>query len=348
MRLFRIAVLWPAFVLICACAGRSAGWNSAALSGVPAEAPPKISSTQPSQASPGSRITVKITGENFLAGAYVSFSDPAVHVLATRRASGTELDVDIAVGQMAKQQSVVLYVSNPSGASAQTAFAIASGAAKAQQGTQSSPNSPVVTKVDPARAVPGSKQTVKVTGKNFKEGAKVAFSNPGIRVLGTEFKKSTQLVAQIEVAPNAPSGKTSLFVINPDDSEVEAGFEVGGGNSAQPGTATEKASSPANTPTQQFSVYNLGDATSIFQNPGKAKGQLVVKGGELEYSQDGKVVFTVKPAEIQEIAPNVFFGLSTGTFHIILNSGKTYNFVPSSLATADTNSIVESLRSALK
>jgi hypothetical protein len=348
-RSFRIAVLWPAFVLICACAGRSAGWNSAAVPGVPAEAVPKISSIQPSQASPGSRVTVKITGENFLAGAYVSFSDPAVHVLATRRASGTELDVDIAVGQMAKQQSVVLYVSNPSGASAQTAFAIASGAAKAPQGTQSSPpNLPVVTKVDPAQAAPGSQETVTVTGKNFKEGAKVAFSNPGIRVLGTEFKKSTQLVAQIEVAPNASSGKTSLFVINPDDSEVEADFEVGGGNSVQTGTATEKASSPANTPTQQFSVYNLGDATSIFQNPGKAKGQLVVKGGELEYNQDGKVVFTVKPTDIQEIAPNVFFGLSTGTFHIILNSGKTYNFVPSSLAPADTNSIVESLRSALK
>ncbi len=349
MRSCRMARLWPAFVLLFACAGRCAGWNSATLSGAPAEAPPRISNVQPSQASPGSRITVKITGENFLNGAYVSCSDPAVHVLATRRASGTELDVDISVGQIAKPESVVLYVSNPSGASVQTAFAIASTAAKpAQASESSSPDAPVVTMIDPARAAPGGKQTVKVAGKNFKEGAKVAFSNPGIRVLGTDFKKSTQLLAQIEVAPNAPSGKTSLFVINPDGSEVEAGFEVGGGNSAQAGTPTEKASSPATMPTQQWSVYNLGDATSIFQNPGKAKGQLVVKSGKLEYDQDGKAVFAVKPADIQEIAPNVFFGLNTGTFHIILNSGKTYNFVPSSLAPADTNSIVESLRSALK
>ncbi|HET7101927.1 MAG TPA: IPT/TIG domain-containing protein, partial [Terriglobia bacterium] len=222
--------MWPAFVLICACAGRSAGWNSAALPGVPSEAVPKISSIQPSQASPGSRVTVKIMGENFLAGVYASFSDPVVHVLATRRASGTELDVDIAVGQMAKPQSVVLYVSNPSGVSAQTTFAIASATAKPVQASEpSSPNAPVVNQVDPAQAAPGSKQAVTVKGKNFKDGAKVAFSNPGIRVLGTEFKKSTQLVAQIEVAANAPSGKTSLFVINPDDSEAEAGFEVGGG-----------------------------------------------------------------------------------------------------------------------
>ncbi len=147
LRSFRIAVLWPAFVLICACAGRSAGWNSAALPGVPAETPPKISSIQPSQASPGSRITVKITGENFLAGAYVSFSDPAVHVLATRRASGTELDVDISVGQIAKPESVVLYVSNPSGASAQTAFAIALATAEPAQASE--PSSPNAARCDP-------------------------------------------------------------------------------------------------------------------------------------------------------------------------------------------------------
>ena len=206
----------------------------------------------------------------------------------------------------------------------------------------------MVTKVEPAQVEPGSKKSIKVTGKNFKDGAKVAFSNPGIRVMGTDFKKSTQLIAQIEVAPNAPDGKTSLFVINPDDSEVEAVFEVSGASSTKSGSATAKDTTSSATATQQFSVYNLGDATNIFQNPGKAKGQLAVKGGKLEYDQDGKVVFTAKPGDIQEIAPNVFFGINTGTFHIILNSGKSYNFVSSSLAPADTNSIIESLRAALK
>lgn len=350
MRLFRIVAFLAPVLLASVCAGRVTASSPAALAAfAAADALPKISSVEPSQSTPGSQITVKITGENFLTGAYVSFSDPAIHVIATRRASATELDVDIAVGQMAKPQSVVLYVSNPSGASVQTGFAIASGEAPAQQESQpSSSNPPVVTRVNPDQAAPGSKQTVKVTGKNFKQGARVAFSNPGIRVLGTDFKKSTQLVAQIEVAPNAPAGKTSLFVINPDDSEVETSFEVGGESSAQAGTKAEKTPSQANTPTQQWSVYNLGDATSILQNPGKAKGELVVKSGTLEYDQDGKAVFTARSSDIQEIAPNVFFGLNTGTFHIILKSGKTYNFVSSSLTPADTNSIVESLHSALK
>ncbi|MEJ2008072.1 MAG: hypothetical protein P8Z30_07950 [Acidobacteriota bacterium] len=310
-----------------------------------ANAPPKIARIQPSRAQPGSKVTVKIEGESFAAGAYVSFSDPAIHVLSTRRMSDTQLEVEIAVGEQARQKSVLLYVANPSGASAQTSFDITSGTAGTPKEIRpSSPGAPVVTKVDPARVEPGSKKSIKVTGKNFKEGAKVAFSNPGIRVLGTDFKKSTELVAQIEVAPNAPAGKTGLFVVNPDESEVETGFEVARENSTKSGTTTESANATA----QQFSVYNLGDATSIFQNPGKAKGQLVLQGGKLQYEQDGKVIFTAKSGDIQEIAPNIFFGVNTGTFHIILNSGKTYNFVSSSLAPADTNSIVESLRRALK
>jgi hypothetical protein len=352
LRLNRISVIWLAIVLATAFAKDASGRALATLQVSPAvDVSPKIASIQPSSAQPGSRITVKIAGEGFLSGTYVTFSDPTIHVLATRRKSETELEVDIAVGEIAKQQSVVLYVSNPSGASAQTRFAITAATTTApipQQSQAASPVVPVVTKVDPSKAAPGSKQSVTVTGKNFKEGVKVAFSNPAIRVLETEFKKSTQLVAQIEIAPNAPAGKTNLFVINPDDSEIEAAFEVGEESSTKSRTAEEKTSTPAGTTTQQFSVYNLGDATSIFQNPGKAKGELAIKGGNLEYEQDGKVVFTVKPGDIQEVAPNVFFGLNTGTFHIILTSGKTYNFVSSSLAPADTNSIIEKLQSALK
>lgn len=333
------AVFCTAVVLLCACALQASGRGPAAANTAPA-----ILNIRPAQAQPGSRVTVKIEGEHFDSGAYVSFSDPAIHVLATRRLGETKLEADIAVGEMAKQQSVILYVSNPSGTSAQATFVIASSASNSAQETPSSSSqAPVVTKVEPAQVEPGSKKSVKVSGKNFKEGAKVAFSNPGIRVLKTEYKKSTQLIAQIEVAPNAPVGKTGLFVINPDNSEVETGFEVSGGNSGKSGAA---ASTSAQT--QQFSVYNLGSAVSIFQNPGQAKGQLVAEGGRLKYEQDGKVVFTAKPGDIQEIAPNIFFGLNTGTFHIILRSGKTYNFVSSSLTPADTNSIVESLRRALK
>lgn len=301
---------------------------------------PRIARVQPSEAQPGSRIRVKIEGNNFSPGTYVSFSDPAIHVLSTRRLSSKQLEAEIAVGDKAQQKSVILYVSNSSGTSVQASFAIGPGVTALPHEVRTSPDAPQVTKVDPIRVEIGSKRSIKVTGKNFKEGAKVAFSNPGIRVLGTEFKKSTQLIAQIEVAPNAPAGDTSLFVVNPDEGEVEVKFEVVREKSTDSGAE--------NVPVQKFNVYNLGNATTIFQNPGKVQGQLVLEGSRLKYEQDGKVVFATKGNDIQEIAPNVIFGLNTGTFHIILTSGKTYNFISSSLLPADTNSIIESLRRALK
>lgn len=287
---------------------------------------------------------MKIEGEHFAPGSYVSFSDPAIHVLSTHRKDETQLDVKIAVGDKAQRKSVLLYVTNSSGVSAETSFVVGSEMVRTSHEIRTSSAAPQLTKVDPAKAEPGSKISIKVNGKNFKEGVKVAFSNPGIRVLETEFKKSTQLIAQIEVSSNAPTGNTSLFVVNPDESEAEVGFEVGQGKSASSGAGPRKT----NVPAQRFNVYNLGDATTIFRNPGQAQGQLVLEDNELKYEQDGKVVFTAKASDIQEIAPNEFFGLNTGTFHIILNSGKTYNFVSSSLSPADTNSIVESLRRALK
>lgn len=345
LRPYRTAALCLAVVCVCAWGGHAAVAGSSALQNAPSQdAQPRITHVQPSEAQPGSRVTVKIEGEHFAPGTYVSFSDPAIHVLSTRRQNDTQLDVEIAVGSKAQQKSVLLYVSSSSGTSAQTSFAIGSGMTKTSHEIRTSPGAPQVTKVDPAKVEPGSKKSVKVNGKNFKQGAKIAFSNPGIRVLGTEFKKSTQLIAQIEVASNAPTGKTSLFVINPDESEAEVVFEVSQGKSAGSGTA----SAAANVPVQRFNVYNLGEATTIFQNPGKSQGQLILEGNELKYEQDGKVVFAAKASDIQEIAPNVFFGLNTGTFHIILTSGKTYNFVSSSLTPADTNSIVESLRRTLK
>ena len=90
-------------------------------------------------------------------------------------------------------------------------------------------STPEVTSVDPPRASPQSEASLKITGKNFAQGAKVSFSNPGIRVLKTTASTTTKLTVRIQIAADAPTGKTSLFVVNPDGSEAEAPFEVAGG-----------------------------------------------------------------------------------------------------------------------
>jgi hypothetical protein len=203
-------------------------------------------------------------------------------------------------------------------------------------------STPEVTRVDPPSAAPKSELSLKIEGKNFAQGAKVSFSNPGIRVLETTVSTDTELTVRIQIAPDAPTGKTSLFVVNPDDSEAEASFEVTGETSK---TAT--GAEPAGATGERFEVYNLGDVASILQTHDKTKGTLIVAGHKLIYEEAGKRVFSTSLSEITEVGANIIFGLKTGTFHIELTSGKKYNFVAASLRSADSQSIIDSLRKAI-
>lgn len=330
------------------------------------EATPEIRQVKPAQAAAGEEVTLTIDGRNFSRGAYVSFTNPAVHVVSTRRISATQLEAKLAIGSKAAAGTTSLYVSNPASSVAETPFTIggaASPPAPAAPKAEIEPSeagTPEVAAVDPPRAAPGSEVTLKLTGKNFAPGVKVAFSNPGIRVLEINTTKSTELVARLRVAPDAATGTSSLFVVNPGNREAEVPFEVAGGS---PGTPPAPAPAPATTPTttptetptrqptgsaaQSFQVYNLGDVAGILQSSNKPKGTLAIAGGKLSYQEGDKEVFSVAVGEIKEIDVNTLLGVNTGTFHVILNSGKTYNFVAASLRPADSQSIVESIRRAL-
>lgn len=340
-----------AFLLLAALGGWGFVRASAQAPGtpdVPPDATPQILKISPDRARAGSSVTVEIEGSNFSAGVYVSFSTPAVRVISTGRQDASKLQAGLEINPSARPGSVTLYVSNPAGAAAQTSFTILQAAAPpppapVPETQKTGKNVPTVASVEPPRAAPGSRTAIKIKGKGFVDGATVSFSNPGIQVLATHFSKSSELTVDLQVAADAATGATSLFVVNPDDSEVEHAFEVTGGSSAPAASKTQ-----AGAVQQKFEVYNLGDAVSILQNPGKSKGTLIVAGGKLSYEEDGKVTFSAAAGEVQEIAPNVVFGINTGTFHVILKSSKTYNFVSASLRPADTQAMVDSLRRALQ
>lgn len=215
----------------------------------------------------------------------------------------------------------------------------------------------------PSRATRGSQLTLQITGKNFDPGARVSFSNAGIRVLETRSSKSKRLTVTIQVSADAPLGTTGLFVVNADDSETEVPFEVvegaaeetGGTASKSSGSAGGESKAPsvpssaksAGAVSQNFEVYNLGEVAKILQEQLKTKGTLVVAGRSITYEESGHKVFSATPSDIKEIGPNSILGFNTGTFHIILNSGKTYNFIAATLRPADGQAIVEALRRAL-
>jgi hypothetical protein len=221
--------------------------------------------------------------------------------------------------------------------------------------------SPEVSAVEPVRAGRGSLLKLRIAGKYFASGARVGFSNPGIRVLEVTRSGNAELAVRIQIASDAPAGTTSLYVVNPDDTEAEARFEVteepavNEGEAAPGSTSTSTSSEPEPSASagvasgHHFEVYTLGALGAILKSPGGApRGTLTLTKAKLTYTESEKRVFSVRRSEIREIEPNTLLGLNTGTFHVILNSGKAYNFIAASLRPADGQSIVDALHRWLR
>jgi hypothetical protein len=214
--------------------------------------------------------------------------------------------------------------------------------APAAPSAPAAPPGPEVTTIEPPRVGQGFDMDLKITGKNFVQGAKVSFANPGVRVMGITSPSSTELTVHIKVARDAVPGVASLYVINPDDREVETSFEVTGKRAAAPSPASPPTAGSPDT--QRYDAFHLGNPTEIFQVHGKVKGSLVVSSGTIEYQEDGKTLINIALNEIKEIKTS---SIATATFHITLTSGKTYHFAPGSLRPSDARSLVDSLRQAL-
>lgn len=237
---------------------------------------PQIEEVKPNQVAAGSETIVVIKGQNFSSGAYVSFSDPQVHVVSSRRVSPTQLEADVAVSKKARAGAMTLYASNPASTVAEAMFSILEAV--------------------PAPAPPAEPPT-----------------------------------------PSTPPAPPSP----PSPADAPRGEKP-------PTTQTTQGTTTATTATQTFSVYDLGEAASILQSAGKSKATLAIAGGKVNCEGDGKGVFSAALANVQEVEENAIFGVKSGTFHIILRSGKTYNFIASSLKPADTEAIVAALKASVK
>ena len=208
------------------------------------------------------------------------------------------------------------------------------------------PAGPEVKTITPTRVGQGFDVDLRIVGSGFAQGAKVSCANSGVRTLGITSFSSTELIVHIKVAADAPTGKTSLFVINPDDDEAEVPFEVAKKGAFAP-SAPPSPGSPATADlsyTQRFAAFHLGNPTEIFHVHGKVKGSLILSSDTVKYEEDKKTLVNISLSEIKEIKTSSF---ATSTFHITLNSGKTFHFAPGSLRPSDARNIVDSLRKAL-
>jgi hypothetical protein len=356
-------------VFMCLAASLSAPAAPQADADIPPDARPQIQQINPNQAAPGAHLTVVIQGSNFSSGAYVSSVSADVHVDSSKRVSATQLEAQVSVSALAPPCTVSLLVSNPASRVAETAFEIVAGQATPAPATPApppggrdiqvllplttppaspapaTPSGPGVTTIEPPRVGLGFDMDLKITGVNFVPGTKVSFANPGIRVMSVTCPSSTELTVHIKVARDASPGVASLYVINPDDREVEAPFEVMA-KAAAPLAPPSPASPPTavSTDTQRYEAFHLGNPAEIIEVHGRVKGALVVSDGTIKYQEDGKTLINISLSEIKEIKTS---SVATATFHISTTSGKTFHFAPGSLRPSDARDLVDSLRKAL-
>jgi hypothetical protein len=350
-------------LLLCARAPNAALAAPQADIKVSPDATPQIEQVKPNQAAPGAHLTITIQGHNFSTGVNVSAGE-VIHVDSTKRLSATQLEVQLEVSASAQPGTVSLTVSNPASRAVEAGFRVVAGQAPAPPAPQAPPEvkpaapatpsvhvtppapagppSPEVATVDPPHVGPGTDVDLKITGKNFVQGAKVSFANQGIRTVSVTVPSSTELTVHIKVARDAKAGTESLFVINPDDREAEAPFEVTGKTATPPSPATTPA--PTATGSQSYEAFHLGNPAEVFHTHGKVKGALVLTAGTLQYQEGGKTLINISLNEIKEIKVS---SVATATFHITLNSGKTFHFAPGSLRPSEARSMVDSLRQAL-
>ena len=101
-----------------------------------ADTSPQIDHLTPVQAGAGSEVTVEIDGKNFARGAYVSSSNPEVHILKTKRINDNRLETRVVIAQKAQPGVAALYVTSPDGSVAQATFTIIGGGAPASPAPQ--------------------------------------------------------------------------------------------------------------------------------------------------------------------------------------------------------------------
>src|SRR5206468_11933482 len=107
--------------------GLPTDWSAAALEWADSiqgatDTSPEIDHLTPAQAAAGSEVTVEIDGKDFARGAYVSSSNPEVHVIRTKRINDNRLETRVVIAQKAQPGVVAFYVTGPDGSVAQATF----------------------------------------------------------------------------------------------------------------------------------------------------------------------------------------------------------------------------------
>ena len=209
-----------------------------------------VTSASPASLAQGATSQVVIiTGSGFASGAVATFSGTGITVNSSAYVSSTSETATVTIAANATVGPRNITVTNPD-SSAGTGI-----------GVFTVTGSGTISAVTPASLPQGSVgQNLTITGVGFASGAVASFSSAGITVLSTTFVSSTDVTADVTIAPTATLGLSNVTVTN-----TGGGVASGTGLFTVTGSGTITAVSPASlaqgTTAQNVTITGTGFAT---------------------------------------------------------------------------------------
>jgi hypothetical protein len=164
---------------------------------------PVVGDVTPSVLGGGAQATVTVTGENFSAGARVSFAGSGVGVLSQNRVDENTIVATLSVAGAAVSGDRTVTVINADGGKGASATAFAVSAA------------PTVTGIAPNAVARGGSAQVTISGTNFAPGATVSLST-GVSLTDVAVVDANTITATVTVAAGAGAGTRTVLVTNLD------------------------------------------------------------------------------------------------------------------------------------
>jgi hypothetical protein len=161
--------------------------------------PPSLASISPASGAQGATVSVTLNGSNFIPGASVSVTNPAVSVTNVNVVSGTQITATFTIGTAAAVGAANVTVTTSSGTSGPAVFTV-------------NPPPPALTSISPSTGARGTAVSLTLNGTNFVSGAAVGVDNSGITVSAVAVLSTSRITATFTISPSAALGSANVTV----------------------------------------------------------------------------------------------------------------------------------------
>ncbi len=199
---------------------------------------------------------------------------------------------------------------------------------------------PVVTAINPSSVPPGWEGQVEFKGSNFSKNMKLRLdcSDQTLKPRNFTVESAERAVFQLKVPPEIEESKCVIVLEVPPSPVAETGPTPQGSSQIVQVTGPSLSISESSGLAKSLKACFLmeGDvppmqvmtamAQAMQTGDGQDECKLMVATDSIKYAVKGKVILDAPASAVKEAELILIFGQQSGTFRIVLASGKVYNF----------------------